>query len=39
MYLSGKMKRLAGFDIDVRNAAWEIEFQAFLMACQIDPPH
>ncbi|MCA8142981.1 hypothetical protein [Burkholderia multivorans] len=39
VYLSGKMKRLAGFDIDVRNAVWEIEFQAFLMACQINPSH
>lgn len=39
MYLSREMKHLAGFDVDVRNAAWEIEFQAFLMACQIDPSH
>ncbi|WP_081334384.1 hypothetical protein [Burkholderia diffusa] len=35
VYLSSEMKRLAGFEIDVRNAAWEIEFQAFLMTCQV----
>lgn len=39
VYLSGAMQRLAGFEIDVRNAAWETEFQAFLMACRIAPSH
>ncbi|WP_371141466.1 hypothetical protein [Burkholderia cepacia] len=39
VYLSGEMKRLAGVDVDVRNAAWEIELLAFLMACQIAPSY
>ncbi|MCA8091726.1 hypothetical protein LGM65_12595 [Burkholderia anthina] len=39
VYLGEEMKRLAGLDIDLRNAAWEIEFQAFLMACQLAPSH
>lgn len=36
VYLSNEMKRRAGVNVDVRNAAWEIEFRAFLMACQND---
>ncbi|KVK80940.1 hypothetical protein WS90_16850 [Burkholderia cepacia] len=39
VYLGAEMKCLARLDVDARNAAWEIELQAFLMACQIDPPH
>ena len=39
VYLSGAMQRLVGFEIDMRDAAWETEFQAFLMACRIAPSH
>ncbi|RQZ69104.1 hypothetical protein [Burkholderia sp. Bp9004] len=39
VYLSSEMKRLAGFETDVRDAAWEIELQAFLMACQVASSH
>ncbi|RQR46318.1 MULTISPECIES: hypothetical protein [unclassified Burkholderia] len=39
VYLSGAMQRLVGFEIDMRDAGWETEFQAFLMACRIGPSH
>jgi hypothetical protein len=39
VYLSGEMRRLAGIDIDLHNATWEIEFRAFLTYCQIDTSH
>lgn len=39
VYLGDEMKRLAGLDIDVRNAAWDIEFDAFLMACRLAPSY
>ncbi|PMS09746.1 hypothetical protein FNF07_00235 [Trinickia caryophylli] len=35
VHLSCEMKRRAGIDVDVRDPAWETEFLAFLMACQI----
>lgn len=38
-YLSGELKQLACFDVDLRNTAWEIEFQAFLMACELGTSH
>ncbi|RQR53029.1 hypothetical protein DIE21_10715 [Burkholderia sp. Bp9140] len=39
VYLSSEMKRLAGFEIDLRDTAWEGEFEAFLTACERAPSH
>ncbi|WP_233806954.1 hypothetical protein [Paraburkholderia sp. HP33-1] len=33
--LSGELRRLAGIEIDLRDATWEIEFRAFLTERQI----
>ena len=39
VFVSPEMERLAGIDIDLRDAAWETAFRAFLAHCGLGAAH